>query len=120
MNPNLRWLLMLPAIAFSAVASWLIYPVGRIMAIAACPSGLRSVEATTDFSQHGYSFVSETCMATWFPGIEVTLLSSAVLLSVLISGLVGFRLSPSHQKLSAALSVLSVAGFVAVAFAYGT
>jgi hypothetical protein len=119
MKQVVRWSLLLPAIAFGISLSWLVLPFGRSLALFACPDSLRSVEATTDFSQSSYSVSSDTCLAGWFSVAEGSLLILAILLSVIVAGFIGYRLSPSHKRLSAALSSLTAMGAVAVVFAYG-
>ena len=119
MRQVFRWSLLLPAVALGIVASWLVFPLGRGLAISACPGSLRSVEATTDFSQPDYSAYSDTCLAGWFTAVEISLPILAFLLSVIVAGFIGYRLPPSHKRLSAALSSLAAIGAVAAAFAYG-
>ncbi|MNN91974.1 hypothetical protein D3C81_2101710 [compost metagenome] len=97
----------------------LLYPLGRSVALLAYPSSLRSTESTTDFSQPDYTATSDTCLAGWFAGTDGSLLIAAFVLSVLAAGFVGYRLPPSHNRLSAALSSLLAVGAVVLSFAHG-
>ena len=119
MRQVLRWSLLPPAIVLGIAGSWLVFPIGRSLALSVCPGSLRSVEATTDFSQPDYSAYSDTCLAGWFSVTEASLPILALLLSVVVAGFIGYRLAPSHRRLSAALSSLAAIGAVAAAFAYG-
>lgn len=118
MRPTLRWLLLGPVIALVVLASWSLYPLGRFAALSACPDSLRVTESTTDFSQPDYSAGSITCSTGWFPAAEASFMILAIILSVLAAGVSGYWLSPSHRRLSAALSSLIAAGLVIAAFAY--
>ncbi|MDR7099279.1 hypothetical protein J2X04_001626 [Lysobacter niabensis] len=119
MSHTLRWLLLFPIVALSVLASWLLYPLAHGLTLLACPQPFRGSESTTDLSQPDYSATFATCSTGWFPAVDVSLMVAAILLSVVVAGLVGYRLPPSHQRLSAALSSLLVIGVVAAAFAYG-
>jgi len=119
MKPLLRWSLLLPAVSLAVLASWLLYPLGRTLALFACPSTLRTTESTTDFSQPNFTVSSNTCSANWFPTADGTLIVGSILLSVFAAGVIGYRVSPSHKLLSAFSSSLLAIGAIAVAFAYG-
>ena len=118
MRPTLRWLLLGPVIALVVLASWSLYPLGRFAALSACPDSLRVTESTTDFSQPDYSVESIVCSTGWFPVAEASLVILAIIVSFLAACVSAYRLSPSHRRLSAALSSLIVVGLVVAAFAY--
>ena len=119
MKTALRWSLLLPAVSLAVLVSWSLIPLGRNAALLACPSALRTTEATTDFSQPDFAAISQTCLASWFPATEALLFVGGILLSVLAAGVVGYNLPPSRKWLSAALSSMLAIGAVVAAFAYG-
>lgn len=110
--------MLLPTVAISAIATWLLYPVGRGIALLACPASLRISETTTDLSQADYSGTSEMCSASWFPVADGSAMAAAIVMSVLVAGFVGHRLAPSHKRFSAALSSCAVVAILVGAFAY--
>lgn len=120
MNCTIRWLLLLPTLAFSTFASWMLYPLGHALALLACQPSLRDTESTTDFSRPDYSVTAATCAADWFPVVDAWLMALAILLCIALAGFVGYRLPPSHRRLSSALACLLVAGGVSTALLRGT
>lgn len=118
MNPTLRWILLPPTVALTVAISWLTYPLGRNLALLACPHSLLGTESTTDFSHADYSVTSTICAAGWFPAADGLFMIFAITLSVVTAGFVGYHLTPSHRRLSAAASSMLAIGLVIAAFAH--
>ena len=109
MKPLARWLLLFPAVVLGIAISWHLYQYGVAVALSKCPKdsihnmaiGFHLTAITTN---------DQFCTAPWFPATNRELFATTAILSVLVSGLLGFFTAPTHKRLFAALSSLLAVG----------
>lgn len=116
MRPLIRWLLLLPAVAAGFAITAALYWPARQLLLHSCSNALRTVESTTDLSQRDYTGTAEGCSAGWYPTADASSLVVILLLSVVASGTIGYRLAPTHKRLASALSSVLAITVIAIAF----
>ena len=115
-NSLMRWLLVVPSavVGFISVAG--LYWLFHHLLLRICPSQLQAIEGTTDLSRPDFAAISPSCSASWYPAAEASLLVGMLLLAILVSATLAYRLAPSHKRLVGTLSVVVAGAVIAGAF----